>query len=146
MNGFICGRCRATVGDADRFLTGTRHRDHCPHCLWSKHLDRIPGDRNAHCGGLMQPIGITFKTEGGEPVGEPMVVYQCLDCGVVHKNRIAADDDNASIISVYCRSLKQPPTTNVIALADARSARLLLTRLFGKHAIPRAYRKQFGLD
>lgn len=37
-------------------------RNHCPHCLYSKHLDDVfPGDRNSKCTQLMKPSGIDFK-------------------------------------------------------------------------------------
>jgi hypothetical protein len=41
--------CRSEVSpDAP----GTGHRDHCPSCLWSRHLDdERPGDRASECGG-----------------------------------------------------------------------------------------------
>ena len=29
---------------------GTQHRNHCPNCLTSLHLDNEPGDRAANCG------------------------------------------------------------------------------------------------
>ena len=33
-------------------------RDHCPRCLYSRHVDVMPGDRQNKCMGLMMPIGI----------------------------------------------------------------------------------------
>lgn len=66
-------------------------RDHCPFCLFSKHLDIFPGDRLNKCMGLMRPIGIekyknTYK-----------IVYKCLKCNNIHKN-IMANDDNFDLI------------------------------------------------
>ena len=66
-------------------------RDHCPNCLYSKHVDIMPGDRNNTCQGLMCPISIekykdTYK-----------IIYKCLKCGEIHKN-IMASDDNYDII------------------------------------------------
>ncbi|MDD6991372.1 MAG: RNHCP domain-containing protein, partial [Oscillospiraceae bacterium] len=29
---------------------GTEHRNHCPNCLSSKHVDDEPGDRASDCG------------------------------------------------------------------------------------------------
>ncbi len=155
MNGFACCYCKAAVSPADRITIGTKHRDHCPFCLWSIHLDIVPGDRNAQCGGKMQPIGITFKKQGRTYAGEPMIVYQCLKCGMVHKNRVAADDKNEAIIVVYQRSLQNQINQSIalgerlsdraIVLADASKATLLLTRLFGKGMIPLIYQKQFNL-
>ena len=37
--------------------TGGDHRNHCPNCLSSLHVDQEPGDRAADCGGIMDPIG-----------------------------------------------------------------------------------------
>ena len=66
-------------------------RDHCPYCLYSKHVDIMPGDRLNTCKGLLKPIGIekhknTYK-----------IVYKCLKCGQFHKN-IMANDDNYDLI------------------------------------------------
>ena len=69
-------------------------RDHCPNCLYSKHLDNNPGDRSNTCRGLMKPIGIekykdTYK-----------IIYKCLNCGFIHKNKIANDDNMDLIINL----------------------------------------------
>ncbi len=68
---------------------GGRHRNHCPYCLYSRHLDASrPGDRASDCGGSMAPAG-TFTRGNGEHV----LLHKCLTCGVERHNRIAADDD-----------------------------------------------------
>ena len=66
-------------------------RDHCPYCLYSKHVDINPGDRANNCQGILKPIEIekfknTFK-----------IVYRCEKCNELHKN-IIANDDNFDII------------------------------------------------
>lgn len=66
-------------------------RDHCPNCLYSLHVDIMPGDRLNTCHGLMKPIGIekfkkTYK-----------IIYQCTKCHQIHKN-IIANDDNYNLI------------------------------------------------
>ena len=33
-------------------------RNHCPYCLFSKHVDVTPGDRANECRGVLEPIGI----------------------------------------------------------------------------------------
>ncbi len=81
---FICRNCSKKVLLA---APGTRHRNHCPHCLYSVHLDKRAGDRAVSCGSIMKPIGKTFKKDG-----EEMVVHECQKCGVISKNRIAGDD------------------------------------------------------
>lgn len=69
-------------------------RDHCPRCLYSRHVDVMPGDRQNKCMGLMMPIGIekyknTYK-----------IIYKCLSCGEVHKNIMAQDDDYDMIVNL----------------------------------------------
>ena len=36
--GFQCGHCRNFV-NAEPFISGVKNRNHCPCCLWSKHVD-----------------------------------------------------------------------------------------------------------
>lgn len=68
---------------------GGGHRNHCPVCLHSRHVDgKTPGDRASDCGSVMAPVG-AFTRRGGEYV----VVHRCLGCGFERFNRIAADDD-----------------------------------------------------
>ena len=44
---------------------GTQHRNHCPNCLSSLHLDIEPGDREADCGGIMDPVGCMGEEKWG---------------------------------------------------------------------------------
>ena len=46
----VCGRL-CTPQNA-----GSDHRNHCPNCLASLHVDDEPGDRAADCGGVMEPV------------------------------------------------------------------------------------------
>jgi hypothetical protein len=98
---FRCRHCKAMVGPVP---SGGRHRNHCPYCLYSRHVDgRVPGDRASDCGGTMAPIG-TFTRTGGEQV----VVHQCLSCGFVRYNRIAADDDEALAQTLPAIAARRP--------------------------------------
>ena len=82
---FRCRHCRALIGPT---LCGGKHRNHCPLCLHSRHVDdRRPGDRASECGSLMAPVGRFAR-----PNGEPMLVHRCLGCGKEGHNRVAADD------------------------------------------------------
>lgn len=66
--GFKCIYCHKWV-PLDKQI-GTTHRNHCPYCLWSKHLDSYSaGDRDSSCGGAMEPLGLTFKHEGFDKYG-----------------------------------------------------------------------------
>jgi hypothetical protein len=82
---FRCRHCRAFVGPT---LGGGRHRNHCPACLHSRHVDeRRPGDRASACRATMAPVA-RFDRPGGEPV----IVHRCYGCGLERHNRLAADD------------------------------------------------------
>ena len=87
--GFICENCNKEVKPL-RYSS----RDHCPYCLYSKHVDINPGDRLNPCKGLLKPIEIekykdTYK-----------IVYKCNKCNKLHKNIIAKDDDMNEIIKI----------------------------------------------
>ena len=86
---FICENCKKEVPKLNYTA-----RDHCPYCLYSKHVDINPGDRQNTCKGLLKPISIekhknTYK-----------IIYKCLKCNQIHKNIIAKDDDYDKIISL----------------------------------------------
>ncbi|WP_220193259.1 RNHCP domain-containing protein [Ktedonospora formicarum] len=52
---FKCRHCRRFVCPLP---SGGHHRNHCPFCLYSRHVDdRQSGDRLSTCGASMQPIG-----------------------------------------------------------------------------------------
>nr|NNM90434.1 RNHCP domain-containing protein [Bacilli bacterium] len=79
---FVCQVCQESV----KPLT-TGCRNHCPTCLHSLHLDIHPGDRLAHCGGIMKPISIEHNSKKGY-----MVVHRCDHCGYQTVNKLALDD------------------------------------------------------
>jgi len=88
---FKCGQCRAFIGPT---IGGGRHRNHCPLCLHSRHVDRArPGDRASDCRASMAPIA-RFDRPGGESV----IVHRCLGCGLERHNRLVADDNLALLI------------------------------------------------
>ncbi len=93
-------------------VIGTSHRNHCPFCLWSKHVDfEKSGDRKSKCESKMMPIGLTFKQEGIDRYGkkrqgELMIVHQCLKCKKISINRIAGDDEPEAIFKVFRDSKK----------------------------------------
>ncbi len=97
---FICSQCNRV---APGLAPGTEHRNHCPACLWSIHVDMRPGDRRSGCRGLMEPIALWVKRNG-----EWSVVHRCQECGVLRANRIAGDDNELSLLSLAVRALAQP--------------------------------------
>ena len=59
-NGFICENCGHEV-----LPLGYTSRNHCPKCLFSKHVDKEPGDRLESCKGLLRPIGFENNSKKG---------------------------------------------------------------------------------
>jgi RNHCP domain len=99
---FRCGRCRL---DVPQRAPGTKHRNHCPNCLWSRHVDDdVPGDRAADCDGSMEPIGVSARDDG-----EWALVHRCTACATVHVNRIAGDDNPLMLMRIAVRPLARPP-------------------------------------
>ena len=95
---FRCGKCRVFVGQT---VSGGKHRNHCPFCLASRHVDlRRPGDRESPCRAIMSAIGVAFRADG-----EQMLVHRCNGCGVERQNRIAADDDPTAVMRLTPVSL-----------------------------------------
>ncbi len=78
--GFSCGHCGLAVAPADRGV----QRNHCPRCLYSLHVDRVPGDRESACRGLMAPVAIDRM--GGDDV---VIRHRCQRCGAEDRNRAA---------------------------------------------------------
>lgn len=107
--GFACIHCKKWVSFSDSI--GTRHRNHCPHCLTSQHVDNeISGDRKSGCLGSMRPVGLTLKEEGFDKYGsrkqgDVMLIHKCEMCKKISINRIAADDDNDLILHLLDREL-----------------------------------------
>lgn len=97
--GFKCSHCKQWV--VINNYMGTMNRNHCNICLWSKHVDKNKGDRKMKCHGGMEPIGLTFKHEGAGRQGEIMLVHECAQCNTISINRIAGDDDNEKILTVF---------------------------------------------
>lgn len=84
---FTCEHCGAKI-------TGNGYTNHCPKCLWSKHVDVDPGDRKEVCGGAMEPIGI----EGSSPAYR--IVHSCKKCGAIRKVNVAKEDDPQAVAEV----------------------------------------------
>jgi DNA-directed RNA polymerase subunit RPC12/RpoP len=98
---FQCIRCRHNI---DESAVGTKHRNHCPACLWSIHLDDRPGDRGAPCGGQMEPIAVWVRRDG-----EWALIHRCQRCGTLRSNRVAGDDSVLGLMSLAVRAIASPP-------------------------------------
>jgi hypothetical protein len=110
---FQCGHCGVDVSlDA----LGTSHRNHCPSCLWSRHLDRnSPGDRKAGCPGGIEPIAVTVRAEH-----RWMLIHRCTHCGRLRMNRTAADDNLLLLVQLAALPLATPPVPDVSSATPAR--------------------------
>ncbi|WP_347791495.1 RNHCP domain-containing protein [Solibacillus sp. CAU 1738] len=79
---FKCENCGVVV----KPLTNGSFRNHCPNCLYSKHMDNVPGDRTSNCKGLMKPIGLDYSGKKGY-----QIVHQCTKCQKLGRNKVALD-------------------------------------------------------
>ena len=118
---FRCAHCHNLVSSA-HLLSGVNNRNHCPYCLWSRHLDLYAaGDRLSACKAPMQPVALTTKRSRNKYShgrGELMLVHLCTDCGNVSINRIAADDDASTLLEIFTASLTLPTRTRDLLLRD----------------------------
>ena len=87
---FKCEHCGKLVPKL-----GYSCRNHCPYCLHSKHVDINPGDREENCHGLLKPIEIEINSKKGY-----VVVFKCIRCGSIRKNKIAQDDNMETIYEI----------------------------------------------
>lgn len=84
---FTCAHCGATV-------SGNGYTNHCPHCLYSRHVDNNPGDRASTCGGMMKPISV-------EKSGDDFIItHKCEKCGKTIRQHTADGDDMDTIITL----------------------------------------------
>lgn len=84
---FVCEHCGEQV-------TGNGFTNHCPACLWSKHVDINPGDRAATCGGLMLPIGLLLRN------GEKLIAHRCNSCGLEKLNKALPEDNEKLLLKL----------------------------------------------
>lgn len=82
---FTCDQCRVRV-------TGTGYTNHCPKCLWSKHVDENPGDRASLCGGAMEPISVSVTS------GTEKIIHRCIKCGFSRPQEVAKEDNREVVI------------------------------------------------
>jgi ribosomal protein L37AE/L43A len=84
---FVCEHC-------DKKVKGDGYTNHCPFCLWSKHVDENPGDRAEMCGGQMKPTDIYLENQ------DWVLIHECQRCGAVKRNRLAENDDMDVVIAL----------------------------------------------
>ncbi len=84
---FVCLNCGYSV-------VGDGYTNHCPNCLFSKHVDINPGDRNCSCLGLMEPIALESTGKGY------IIIHRCRGCGIVKRNKSAKGDSFKAILEI----------------------------------------------
>lgn len=142
--GFTCLQCHLYVSCAAS-VAGVQNRNHCPVCLWSRHLDwRDAGDRLSACRAGMQPIGLTTKRTrnkyAGERDGELMIIHRCSACAKAVINRIAADDSAGALGELFAESCLASAASQAeldnssVSMLTERDADLVVRRLFGAAA------------
>ena len=82
-------------------VEGDGYTNHCPNCLWSRHVDLQPGDRRAECKGLMKPVGVEGR------VGDLRILHRCHLCGKEVWNK-AAQEDDLEILLALARERGRP--------------------------------------
>lgn len=87
---FICLNCGTEV-------EGNGYTNHCPQCLYSRHVDINPGDRRANCGGLMEPVDLETKNS------QYVVSQRCQRCGFERRNKTATGDDFETILKLVAK-------------------------------------------
>ncbi|HEX5430129.1 MAG TPA: RNHCP domain-containing protein [Patescibacteria group bacterium] len=81
---FVCANCGFKV-------SGNGYTNHCPRCLYSKHVDINPGDRAHFCGGLMEPVGYDAKKG---------ILHRCVVCKFERYNKLQENDNSDKIIEL----------------------------------------------
>lgn len=88
---FACLNCKAEI-EAKPGI----ERNHCPHCLYSLHVDlEIPGDRESACKRLMTPVTVSLGKRSSY-----IITHECSACGKIIPNKAAMDDNTDRLLSL----------------------------------------------
>ena len=101
MESFSCANCGKEIHPDG---AGSNHRNHCPYCLYSLHVDEEPGDRKASCHGKMEPIAVVSREDG-----DWSILHRCMRCGKLNLNRALADDNPILLMQLAVKPLASPP-------------------------------------
>jgi hypothetical protein len=77
-----------------REVKGDGYTNHCPKCLWSKHVDVNPGDRAAECGGMMKPIVVEGTAR------KEILIHECIKCGYQKRNKLSKNDNFDEVLKI----------------------------------------------
>lgn len=92
LESFTCEQC-------DFMVKGDGYTNHCPKCLWSKHIDLTPGDRRASCEGPMKPMAARYIKD------KYIIYHRCEKCGYEITNRASPSDSRELLISLTASHL-----------------------------------------
>ncbi len=84
---FVCEKC-------DTEVEGSGYTNHCPECLWGKHVDINPGDRASDCGGMMDPVAVEIKGD------QCILLHKCEKCGFERKNKVGKEDNFDTVLKI----------------------------------------------
>ncbi len=84
---FICENCGKKV-------TGNGYTNHCPNCLWSKHVDNFPGDRKNKCHGKMKPVSVYQKNNNY------YLIQQCQRCQTKKSIKLNPADNFNAVLKI----------------------------------------------
>jgi predicted RNA-binding Zn-ribbon protein involved in translation (DUF1610 family) len=84
---FVCQKCGASV-------VGNGYTNHCPECLWSRHVDVFPGDREGDCGGMMEPVRVEVKNK------EYTIIHRCQKCEIERPNKAVKEDSFQMLVQI----------------------------------------------
>lgn len=105
--GFTCLHCGREVPPLIK-----TSRNHCPYCLWSLHVDILPGDRANDCGGLLEPISVLPDAKKGY-----VILHKCQKCGELRRNKAALEgnipDDRKLLIALTVRQAEDSPSPKI---------------------------------
>jgi hypothetical protein len=92
----------------------------------------------------MKPVGLTMKAGRNKyqrnARGELMLIHQCTECKSLSINRIAADDDSETVLTVFQQSLTAGHQLqmwcqeNGILILTLEDTRLVQAQLYGHPA------------
>lgn len=84
---FVCQNCGFEV-------EGSGYTNHCPQCLWSRHVDVFPGDRAEECGGMMEPVRVEKNGK------EYNIIHKCQKCGADKRNKAVKEDNFDMLVQI----------------------------------------------
>lgn len=124
--GFICENCCLEIFP----VTNGCYRNHCPFCLYSVHLDIVPGDRKSVCRALMKPVQLTYKSKKGW-----QIIHVCLKCDVKKACRVATDTEQPDSYKKACfpesvMVMKEKAFYTLIGWASEYALELTLNSIF----------------